>query len=151
MAVSTSSQTQPNTPLKAEFDDVARGIIQSLIDARIELTISGTNYQIHLTPAVPVAQIAVAVGKRITGRIHGKALRIFKAHGGGRFIEPIWGEPRIVAGIVQAVDEPNRRILVDVAVPMWLTLAERQPADMFKVGDLVNCYVESGTRFEPAI
>jgi hypothetical protein len=36
-----------------------------------------------------------------------------------------------------------------VAVPMWMTLEERQSADLFRVGQLVNCYVRSGTRFVP--
>ena len=141
MGVSTQADTQ--------FDDIARGVIQSLDDSKIVLALPGTDYQIHLALGAPTVQIAVPVGKRITGRIFAKALRLFKAHGGGRFIEPIWGEPRIVAGFVQAIDKPNRRILVDVAVPMWMTLVDRQLADMFKVGDLVNCYVESDARFEP--
>ena len=74
---------------------------------------------------------------------------MYKFTGGGRFIEPIIGEPRIVAGLVLAVDLPKRRVLVDVAAPMWMTLVKDQPADEFVAGDLVNCYVESGTRFTP--
>lgn len=137
----------PTLPIESQ--EIVRGVLESLSEDKIVLSIPGTDYQIHLLPSVPVSQITTPLGKRIKGTIHAQALRMFVAQGGGRFIEPVWGEPRIVAGYVLAVDEPNRRVLVDVAVPMWMTLQERQPADMFKVGQLVNCYVKSGTRFTP--
>lgn len=140
MSVPTQAQTQ--------VDDLACGVVHALSDGQIVLAVPGTDYQVQL---VISDSTAVLQGKRIRGRIQGQALRLFKAHGGGRFIEPIWGEPRIVAGFVRAVDPANRRILVDVAVPIWLTLVEHQPPDLFKVGDLVNCYVKSGLQFEPVL
>jgi hypothetical protein len=54
-----------------------------------------------------------------------------------------------VAGRILALDAARQRVLVDVSVPMWITFDDRQPAETFAVGDLVNCYVQSGTRFEP--
>lgn len=133
----------------AETQGVFRGILESLSDQKIVVAVAGTDYQLHLTPAAPAAQISTAVGKRIKGTVHAKALRLFKAAGGGRFIEPIIGEPRIVAGAVLAVDEPNRRLLVDVGIPMWLALSAGQAMKVFNIGDLVNCYVESDTTFRP--
>ena len=135
---------------EAESQEVARGVLESLSEQKLVLAIPGTDYQLHLVPASAMTELRTSVGKRIKGTIHAHALRMFTAKGGGRFIEPVWGEPRIVAGFVLAVDEANRRVLVDVAVPIWMTLQERQPPDMFQVGDLVNCYVKSGTRFESA-
>ena len=132
-----------------ESPDLARGVLESLSDKKIVISVPGTDYQLHLVPTISASQINVAVGKRVKGTIHAKALRMFAANGGGRFIEPIWGEPRIVAGSVLAVDQPNRRVLVHTGVPMWMTLEERQPADLFKEGQLVNCYVQSGTQFTP--
>ena len=130
-----------------ESQSVARGVLESVSEQKLVLSIPGTDYQIHLVPILPINEIAGSVGKRIRGTIHANALRMFKAKGGGRFIEPVWGEPRIVAGFVLAVDEPNRRVLVDVAVPIWMTLEDRQLPNMFNVGDLVNCYLKSSTRF----
>jgi hypothetical protein len=132
-----------------ESQDDVRGVLESLSDQKIVLSVPGTDYQIHLVPTVPASDIRIPVGKRVKGTIHAKALRMFAANGGGQFIEPIWGEPRIVAGLVLAVDEPNRRVLVHTGVPMWMTLEDRQAADLFKVGQLVNCYVQSGTQFTP--
>src|SRR5262245_5975891 len=139
-----------NQTAQGSDQEVARGVLESLGEYRVVLSVPGTDYQIHLAPAVPAAQLTTPLGKRIKGTIHVNALRIFKARGGGRFIEPIWGEPRIVAGFVLAVDAAKRRILVDVAVPMWMTLDERQDPGLFSVGDLVNCYVASGATFTPS-
>lgn len=130
--------------------DIVRGVLESLSDQKVVISVPGTDYQLHLAPTVPASEIRVPIGKRVKGTIHAKALRMFVTSGGGRFIEPIWGEPRIVAGLVLAVDQANRRVLVHTGVPMWMTLEDRQPADMFKEGQLVNCYVQSGTRFTPA-
>lgn len=132
-----------------QSQDIARGVVEALSDGKIVLSVPGTSYQIHLVPTVPSSQITTPVGKRIKGTIHAKALRMFSAQGGGRFMEPVWGEPRIVAGTVLAVDKPNRRVLVDVAVPILMTLDDRQPVEDFQVGQLVNCYVQSGTLFTP--
>src|SRR5262245_49696677 len=123
----------------SEIQTLARGILVSLSDERLVLAVPSTDYQIHLKPTMPAAQVATPVGKRIKGTIHAQALRMFKANGGGRFIEPIIGEPRIVAGCVLAVDASQRRVLVDVAVPMWMTMEKDQSADEFAEGDLVNC------------
>ena len=90
------------------------------------------------------------MGKHVRGVIDAKALRIHAAAGGGRFIEPIVGEPRIVAGAVLAVDEPGRRVLVDVAVPMWLHTDAGQDFTVFEPGGLVNGHVASGATFAPA-
>lgn len=136
--------------LNIETEQIARGILESLSEDRLVLAISGTNYQLHLKPGVPASQITTPIGKRIKGTIHGQALRIFKATGGGRFIEPVIGEPRIVAGMLLRVDKPKRRLLVDVSVPMWLTLEKVQTTSDFAEGDLVNCYVQSGMHFTPA-
>jgi hypothetical protein len=128
----------------------ARGILESISDHKLVLAIPGTDYKLHLVPTVPASSIATPLGKRIKGTIDANALRIFHSTGGGRFIEPIWGEPRIIAGYVTDVDEVRRRLLVDVAVPIWLTLDPRQSTNNFKPGDLVNCYVQSGATFTPA-
>ncbi len=83
---------------------LARGTLESIEDGRLVLAVAHSEYRIHLTLTVPAAEIDVPVGKRIKGVIHASALRMHAARGGGRFIEPVWGAPRIVAGIVKHVD-----------------------------------------------
>jgi hypothetical protein len=130
-----------------DTDAQARGILADSRDDRIELTVPGTDYRLAFVPGAPVRTPA---GKRVRGTVHAQALRMHAARGGGRFIEPVQGEPRIVAGTIAAVDEPNRRVLLETAVPMWVTWQEGQDLSILRVGQLVNCYVRSGARFEPA-
>lgn len=132
----------------AKVADQVRGILESIEDDRVVLHLSHTDYALHLR-VDDAAPLRDRVGKRVRGTIHGRAMRIHAASGGGRFVEPIIGEPRIVAGTLRAVDPANHRVLVDVAVPMWLATGPEQDYGIFTVGGLVTCYVESGTRFVP--
>lgn len=129
---------------------ITGGVIESVSDDKIVLKITGTDYQLHLVPTVPATEIGAAEGTRIRGTIQAKALKIHPANGGGRFIEPMYGAPRIVAGVVLAVDDESRTVLVDVAIPMRVALGEDQDMNVCQVGELVNFYVESGTSFTPA-
>lgn len=141
--------------MTAPVNDIAKGVLESYAGGKLVLAVPGTAYRIHLCADENATRIGEFVGKRIKGRIYANALRLFKTSGGGgggggRFIEPIWGEPRIIAGMVEKVDQPHRHLLVNVVVPMWLTMEKDQPADLFVEGDMVNCYVQSGATFSLA-
>jgi hypothetical protein len=131
----------------------ARCVLEAVVDGRVVLSLPHTSYRLHLALAEGASVPPALLGRRVRGEIHADAQRIFKAAGGGggQFIEPLDGEPRIVAGRVVHVDAPARKLLVDIAVPMWMSLSDEQPADTFAVGDMVNCYVNSGVRFLPRI
>lgn len=131
-----------------QIDAVARGRLTDLREGRLELSLPGTDYRLHLVPAVPADRIATPVGKRIKGVIRAQALRIHAATGGGQFIEPVLGEPRIIAGVINAVDDPGHRVLVRTAVPMWVHWQDGQDLGILRVGQLINCHVQSGTTFE---
>ena len=96
----------PRVTTPVETEAVARGVLADRRDDRIELTVPGTDYRLRLTTS---GAIDTPVGKRVRGTVHARALRMHAARGGGRFIEPVVGEPRIVAGTVAAIDEPNHR------------------------------------------
>ena len=138
------------TKSPVETDALARGILSELSDERLVLAVPGTDYQLHLVPTVKASKVKTPVGKRIKGTIEARSLRIHPARGGGRFVEPVYGAPRIVAGTVIALDEAKGRVLVNVAVPMWVSWPEGQDLGVFEVGGLVNFYVESGATFTPA-
>jgi hypothetical protein len=135
----------------AELDSkaVVRGVLDSIDDEHITLHLPHTDYRIRLRLGVPREQITTPPGKRIKGTIEADALRIHPARGGGRFIEPIIGEPRIVAGMVISSSEADGRVLVNVAAPMWLRTKDGQDFDVIREGGLVNCHVQSGATFTP--
>lgn len=127
-------------------ESIARGVLESSGDGRVVLSLPHSDYRLHLAVVEP---ITAEVGKRIMGTIHAKALRLFKATGGGggQFIEPLDGAPRILAGRVEKVDEISRRLLVAAAAPIWLELSADNTPGEFGAGDMVNGYVESGAEF----
>ena len=77
-----------------------RSMIRSIDEESIVLAPSGNSYELSLVPA---GRVDAEPGQRVTGRIEAEALKIHPAEGGGNFIEPIAGQPRIVAGRVLEV------------------------------------------------
>jgi hypothetical protein len=140
MATDTAARTEP---------DVCRAILEAKSDEEIVLSLPGTSYRLHLKPTVPAASIATEIGKRIRGVVRGKAQRMHAAAAGGRFIEPVYGHPRIVQGTVLATDAAANRVLIEMVIPAWLEVADGQKASEFAPGTLVNMYVESGMTFTP--
>jgi hypothetical protein len=128
---------------------VARGVLESVSEDTLVLLLPGTDYRIELVPAVPAARLSEHVGKRVRGVVNANALRIHPAAGGGRFIEPIYGMPRIVAGDVVSADEPAGRVVVRSAIPMVLATLQGQDFSILTPGTLVNFYVQAGASFRP--
>lgn len=130
-------------------EHVARGVLESLAEDKLVLSLPGTDYRLTLVPAVPMMAFPVPVGRRIKGVIHAEALRIHTSSGGGRFIEPVYGMPRIVAGKVLDIDEASKQVVVDVSVPITVSTLPEQHFDIFTIGSMVNFYVKSGALFTP--
>jgi len=133
---------------KVEQNEIARAVLEERTGEILVLAVTGTSYKLQLKAADNGQTITTETGKRIKGIINAKAMRIHNAKAGGKFIEPVWGEPRIVSGAVLAVDESKNRLLVDVSIPMWVEVYEGQQAQQFAVGQMVNFYVQSGMEFE---
>jgi hypothetical protein len=135
----TSTATSPSSSL-----DVATLRVAATGDGVAEFTVPGTQYNLHL--AVD-AGFEAAVGHRIKGRVHGRALRMHRAGAGGNFIEPLQGRPRIVQGTVLAIDPAANEVILDLVVPVRIAMQTGQSATAFSTGDVVNFYMEPGTRF----
>jgi len=146
--MSTTPVSQPADRCSG-FDDTARVRIESASDLEIVLTIPGSVYCLHLKPGAPLAAFPSEPGRRASGVVRGRALRMHKAAAGGSFIEPIEGHPRIVQGAVIAADLERNRLLIRAVVPIWLDVCAGQLASDFQTGDLVNFYAESGMTFTP--
>ncbi len=143
----SSSSSIPAEATRAAPEIASLRFVRAENDLAI-FNIPGTDYQLHLVCRDP---ITVAPGRRVRGTIHTRALRMHHSDTGGRFIEPIYGSPRIVQGTVIEADAQNNRLLMDLAVPVWVTLDPAQKAARFPAGAMLNFYVESGTRFEPQV
>lgn len=118
-------------------------------DTEVILSLPNTKYVLHLKPGAPLNAFPSEPGRRARGVIRGRALRMHRAQAGGSFIEPIEGHPRIVQGVVRAIDADRSRVLLHAVVPMWFDLSEGQLATDFQIGDMVNFYAESGMTFTP--
>lgn len=127
--------------------DTARVVVNSLSEGRIVVSIPHTQYETELN-LVPCG-VKPVVGKRITGIVHARALKMHVAAGGGVYIEPVQGHPRSVQGRILATDVVNNKLLVHVVIPMWVSVPQGQAASGFSTGELINFYVESGTSFTP--
>lgn len=122
-------------------------IIKSIEEKSVLLNPPGNRYELRLHLDGPHA--GMLGGDRITGTARARALKVHAARGGGAFIEPLEGEPRIVAGRVVGF-EADGSVLVRSAIPLLVTVAN--PADLAKckLGEFVNFHVESGMTFQPS-
>lgn len=135
--------------MSVEQAAIARLRLESVTDVKAVLGIPNSDYQLHLVPNVPASQLQPYVGKRVKGVIEARALRMHPADGGGIFIEPVIGTPRIVQGRAIAVDQAGNRLLMHLGVPVWVTLHAGQTASDVALDRLLNFYVESGATFTP--
>jgi hypothetical protein len=126
---------------------VFTAVVESVADGRIVLRLPRTNYQLHLAAPETANGRTLTPGERVHGIVHGEALRMHAAHAGGKFIEPIWGAPRIVAGVVLHADEKQRFVIVDAVAVFRLTVPAHQSFAELAPGTLVNFYLKSGARF----
>ena len=134
---------------QAIVNDIAEFRFIALDDEFVQLAIPGTDYKLSLIPGEGMIDCSVEPGRRIRGRVTGSALKMHRPPAGGNYIEPVMGHPRIVQGMVIAADPANRKLLVDLVVPVWVGLMDSQSTAAFSTGDCVNFYVRSGTTFTP--
>lgn len=142
----------------------ARGILEELVPAtatrpaHMVLAIPGTSYRLHLRYAETPS---TAVGKRIAGVIRCDARRVDRIESGGRFVEPVYGRPRRIAGTVLACDAASNCIVVDaggastpgaeMGLPIVCRLTDpRQKAADFAWPQMVVFDVCEGATFEQA-
>jgi len=129
---------------------IARAVLEELgpvVAGRhhhVVLSFANLNYRMRLEAR---EMIRGEVGKRILGRIHMQARRIDVVGSGGRFVEPVYGEPRIVQGRVVAI--AGDEVVVHAGMPIHATPTEcDQKASDFREGQLVNFHVLPGAWFE---
>lgn len=135
---------------------LARGVLVSKSQATatrpayVTVHIPNTSYELQLVSAVPLEAVTAESGKRIIGRIRAQARRVDVVKTGGRFVEPVYGRPQRVQGVVVSVDAEQNTITVNAAVPITCELTDRrQRADQFQPGQFVGFDVLEGASFTP--
>ena len=120
-------------------------IVKSTDSESVVLNPPGNRYELDFKHEGTID--ASMIGSRILGTAHAKALKVHQAAGGGAFIEPLEGEPRIVAGRVIKCDEGG--VLVRSAIPLVIEVEEASDLAKCKPGEFINFHVESGMTFRP--
>ena len=125
-----------------------REIFEAILESRdgdsVVLATPTNSYRLHFV--LEPASTTCAVGDRISGTAHARALKVHRAGAGGAFIEPVHGQPRIVAGRVLR-HEGHCEILVRSAIPMLVTVEREQDQEVCVPGEFINFHVESGAVF----
>lgn len=132
-------------------DYPAKGRIKSATDEGVVFLPAGTNYELHLATQNPYKG---PIDRPIEGIIRVMGRKIWTVPTGGNFVQPIFGEPRIIQGRVKWLDE---RLLVVQAATMFVVEvpANSQAIDLanggIEAGSLVNVTALPGATFEPRI
>lgn len=120
--------------------------------AFVVLTIPNTDYRLQLRPhGDDLARFEGRIGSPVIGIIRVPAKRLDICGAGGRFVEPCFGRPRRVQGMVRAVLKPENVVVVGAANGLSLHLtptAPGQTAAQFAEGDFLTCGVLDGASFE---
>ena len=135
LARGTLAEIRPATATQASF---------------IVLTVPNTDYRLHLRPFNDDLSVFEGrVGQKVIGRIRAEARRIDSVGAGGRFVEPCFGRPRRVQGMVRGVVPQENAVLVGAGVPVHLVVtAPGQIPGQFTEDDFVTCGVKDGASFE---
>ena len=121
-------------------------VLESQEEEAVVLATTTNSDHLHL---VVESEVSLgSPGDRISGTAHARALKVHQAGGGGAFIEPVSGQPRIVAGRVLR-NNGSGEVLVRSAIPFVVTVRPGKDRDACVPGTFVNFHVESGVIFRP--
>ena len=121
-------------------------VIESVDGADVHISVPGNAYRLTFKwggEAPPVTGRCKAV-------LRAHALRVHHATAGGRFVEPVSGAPRIVAGTIEAVDAESATVALRSVVPVHVALEHRDDLEFCMLGATVNFHVRSGAVLHPA-
>ncbi|MGP1273707.1 MAG: hypothetical protein ACTS22_10275 [Phycisphaerales bacterium] len=147
-----AAPSQTRTPVDAV--NIARGELVDERDGMIDLAVPGTDYRLTLVVGAPLnAQESGLLGKKICGVIRAQAKRIDVVGTGGRYVEPVYGRPRRIQGVVVATDPNTDTVTVQAhdALPIVCRTNELQHASDFKVGQFVTMGLAAGATFSRVI
>ncbi len=118
---------------------------------QITLALPGSDYRIDLQLD---GRLEADLGDKVTGTIHARAQRVDRVTGGGRYVEPVFGRPRRVQGVIVGGDPgvgPRGAIFVaagKATLSCELTDPRQALAD-FTLHQMVTFDVKRGAGFRP--
>lgn len=129
-------------------DYPAKGRIKSATEDGVVFQPAGTNYELHLSTENPYKG---PIDRPVEGIIRVLGRKIWTVPTGGNFVQPIFGEPRIIQGRVKWLDE--RLLLVQAATTFVVEVpANSQAIDLasggIEAGSMVNVTALPGAQFE---
>ncbi len=120
--------------------------------ASVVVTFPNSDYRVQLRPwKDDLAPFEGRVGQRVIGRIRAEARRLDVCGAGGRFVEPVFGRPRRVQGMVTVVQPDQNTVIVSAGAGISIHLhptAPGQSSTQFAVDDFLTCGVADGASFE---
>jgi hypothetical protein len=122
----------------------ARFVLEEHREGEVVLSKPGTSYRLHLTVLKP---LRTEVGKRTEGVVRVQAKRVDVVGTGGAYIEPVYGSPRRIQGMVLEADAASGSLTVDAGIPVVATLVAGQRAEAFEEGQFVTFEVAPGASF----
>jgi hypothetical protein len=140
--------TQPRKPVDPA--NIARGELVEEHDGSIVLSVPGTDYRMNLLVGTPLnASENDLMNRKIRGVIRAQARRIDVVVTGGRFVEPVYGRPRRVQGVIVATDPAADTVTVQAhdSLPIVCKTNGAQHAADFKIGQFVSFDVAAGATF----
>ncbi|QQE13163.1 hypothetical protein JD969_06790 [Planctomycetota bacterium] len=122
------------------------GVLNKEDDGMVTLKVPGTDYQFKL---VPKGETTSSNGEMISGIISAQAERVDVITAGGKFVEPVYGRPRRVQGMITGGDVAANVIIVNAGgAVVHAKLMDLQKAGDFMIGQNVSFDVKPGSTFE---
>jgi len=129
-------------------DYAARFNFKGRKDGSVILNIPGTSYEI----TVPASgEVTPSAQGRVWGVLRLPVWKLDVVTAGGAYIEPVYGKPRRVQGMVVGSIPERNEVVVDVCgQPIVGTLPSRWKATEIEKGGRIGLDIEAGGRFEPS-
>ena len=127
----------------------ALGKVIEVRDGQVVFAPVGTNYELHLV----APNYGGPTGTPVRGIVRVTARKLWTVPSGGNFINPIFGTPRTIQGLVRALDP--RQLVVQAGCPIRVDLPDSDIVyDLangpIRVGRIVNVTALPGATFELA-
>jgi len=124
---------------------ITEGVARDVTPEALTLVRPQTDYAVRLLTEEPSG---IENGAKARGEIRVQAARIDVIRTGGRYIEPVAGPPRRVAGRIVEIDERANLVAVD-AGPFVVVCKpnQHQQAKQFRVDQMVTMGVRPGATF----